>query len=90
MIPRQNIRKPFIGPSLANPYNNDEERNSTNEAEQFAQKMIDAAQKGNIQIQEDPTLLKHLIKVNLGDSVPPQLYGLISEILYFMKEIEKE
>lgn len=84
-----NNQKRFIAPLQANVYN-DEHINTINQtSEQFAQKMIEAAKKESIPIQDDSTLLKHLLEIDLGDSVPPQLYALIAEILHLMDEIEK-
>lgn len=84
-------KKQAISPSKANICYDDElwhaPTDLSNSKEQFAQKMIEAAQKNNIQIQRDSTLIKHLIEVDLGDSVPPQLYALIAEILNLMEEI---
>ncbi|MBS4190269.1 EscU/YscU/HrcU family type III secretion system export apparatus switch protein [Bacillus sp. FJAT-49705] len=85
--------KQRISPSKANNGYDFEDKTDpielANYSDRFAQKMIAAAQKSNIPIQEDSTLLKHLIEVDLGDSVPPQLYALIAEILNLMEEIEK-
>lgn len=82
------IRKPFSAS-----YYQDEQKvppiDQSMQSERFAQKLIENAQQRNVPVQEDPTVLKHLIEVDLGDSVPPQLYALISEILLLMKEIEK-
>lgn len=56
---------------------------------QVAQKILEVAKKNNIHLQEDSTLLGHLLDIDLGDSVPPQLYAVIAEILILMEEIEK-
>ncbi|MEH7125687.1 EscU/YscU/HrcU family type III secretion system export apparatus switch protein [Bacillus sp. JJ1503] len=89
-----NPQKPVIRKSYAHMYYEDEQRLSpadqAKQSEKFAQKLIESAQNNNIPLQENSTLLKHLIEVDLGDSVPPQLYALISEILGLMKELEKE
>lgn len=96
MMPQRNFKtnsmKPMIDPSKANiRYDGEQQRNastdSANLTEQFAQKMVATAQKNNIPIQTDPTLIKHLMEVDLGDSVPPQLYALIAEILIIMEEM---
>lgn len=54
-----------------------------------AQKIIELAKQHNIHIQEDPLLLQNLLNLDLGDSIPPQLYAVIAEILILIEEIEK-
>lgn len=92
MIPPQSfippVRTKGMSPSPARRYYEDQAQ-PTNGAEQFANKMIGEAGAKQLVIQEDPALLKHLIEVDLGDSVPPQLYALISEILFLMQKIEE-
>lgn len=95
MMPQRNFitnsRKQIIDPSKANICYDGEQWNastdSANVTEQFAQKVVATAQKNNIPIQTDPTLIKHLMEVELGDSVPPQLYALIAEILIMIEGI---
>jgi flagellar biosynthesis protein len=54
-----------------------------------AQKIIELAKQHNIHIQEDPLLVQNLLNLDLGDSIPPQLYAVIAEILILIEEIEK-
>ncbi|RAK19918.1 flagellar biosynthesis protein [Anoxybacillus vitaminiphilus] len=54
-----------------------------------AQKIIELAKKNNVHIQEDPLLVQNLLNLDLGDSIPPQLYAVIAEILILIEEIEK-
>jgi flagellar biosynthesis protein len=55
-----------------------------------AQQIIDLAQKNNIQIQEDSSLVANLLDMDLGDNIPPQLYSVMAEILLLIEEIERE
>ncbi|PLT32624.1 flagellar biosynthesis protein FlhS [Bacillus sp. V5-8f] len=54
-----------------------------------AQKIIELAKQNNIQMQEDETLVNHLLDIDLGESIPPQLYAAIAEILIMLEELEK-
>ena len=56
---------------------------------QLAAKIIELADKHNIHMEEDETLLSSLLDVDLGESVPPQLYSVIAEILILIEEMEK-
>lgn len=56
---------------------------------QVAQRIMELAKKNNIHLQEDSSLLGDLLDVDLGDSVPPQLYAVIAEIFLLMEELEK-
>jgi flagellar biosynthesis protein len=54
-----------------------------------AEKIIELAKKNNVHLQEDSSLLQNLLDIDLGDSVPPQLYGVIAEIFILLEELEK-
>ncbi|MBA9026744.1 EscU/YscU/HrcU family type III secretion system export apparatus switch protein [Peribacillus huizhouensis] len=57
---------------------------------QVAKRIIELAQQNNIQMQEDESLIGTLLNIDLGESVPPQLYAAIAEILLLLEEIEKK
>jgi flagellar biosynthesis protein len=54
-----------------------------------AQKIIEAAKKNNIHLQEDSTLIQNLLQIDLGDSVPPQLYEVIAEVFILLEKIDE-
>jgi flagellar biosynthesis protein len=56
---------------------------------EVAEKIIELAKKNNVHLQEDSSLLQNLLDIDLGDSVPPQLYGVIAEIFILLEELEK-
>ncbi|MEW8970570.1 MAG: EscU/YscU/HrcU family type III secretion system export apparatus switch protein [Mesobacillus sp.] len=56
---------------------------------QVAEKIIELAKKNNVHLQEDSSLLQDLLDIDLGDSVPPQLYGVVAEIFLLLEELEK-
>ena len=55
-----------------------------------AQKIIALAHQNDIPLQEDETLVSHLLDLDLGDSIPPQLYAVIAEILLLLEELDKQ
>lgn len=57
---------------------------------QIATRIIEMAKQNNIHLQEDTKLVQNLLDVDLGDSVPPQLYGVIAEIFILLEEIDKD
>ncbi|MTV49646.1 flagellar biosynthesis protein FlhS [Heliobacillus mobilis] len=54
----------------------------------LARKIIDLAKEKNIPIQEDTLLVENLIDMDLGDTIPPQLYLVIAEILLLLEDME--
>jgi flagellar biosynthesis protein len=56
---------------------------------EVAQQIIALAKKNNIHMQEDSSLVANLLDMDLGDSIPPQLYTVIAEILLLIEEMEK-
>ena len=55
-----------------------------------AQKIIELARQNEIPLQEDETLVSHLLDLDLGESIPPQLYAVIAEILLLLEELDKQ
>jgi flagellar biosynthesis protein len=55
-----------------------------------AKKIIEAAKQNHIRLQEDSALIENLLQIDLGDSVPPQLYEVIAEIFVLLEKIESE
>lgn len=56
---------------------------------QIAQKIIELAKQNDIPMQEDASLVSSLLDIDLGDSVPPQLYAVIAEILILLEELDR-
>lgn len=54
----------------------------------IAEKILELANEHDIPMEEDPGLLETLLDMDLGDSIPPQLYSVIAEILLLIEEIE--
>jgi flagellar biosynthesis protein len=56
---------------------------------QVAEKIIALAKQSNVHVEEDPTLLENLLDMDLGDNLPPQLYGVMAEILLLIEEMDR-
>ncbi|MCW2279460.1 EscU/YscU/HrcU family type III secretion system export apparatus switch protein [Heliophilum fasciatum] len=57
---------------------------------QLAQKIIDLAKEKQIPLQENPVLVEHLMNMDLGDQIPPQLYLVVAEILLMIETMENQ
>ncbi len=55
----------------------------------IAEKIIDKARDENIPIHEDEELAKTLSKLAIGDTIPPELYEVVAEILVFVDAMDK-
>lgn len=53
-----------------------------------AEKIIDAAKEENVPIHKDEKLADTLSKLEIGDYIPKELYGVVAEILVFVDRVE--
>ncbi|MBW7652096.1 MULTISPECIES: EscU/YscU/HrcU family type III secretion system export apparatus switch protein [Anoxybacillus] len=54
-----------------------------------AEKIIELAKQNGVPIEQDAALVQHLLDLDLGDTIPPQLYAVIAEILILIEKMEK-
>ncbi|ASA96940.1 MULTISPECIES: EscU/YscU/HrcU family type III secretion system export apparatus switch protein [Anoxybacillus] len=54
-----------------------------------AEKIIELAKQNGVPIEQDATLVQHLLDLDLGDTIPPQLYAVIAEILILIEKMER-
>lgn len=54
-----------------------------------AEKIIEKAKEADVPIHEDSKLAQTLSKLEIGDAIPPELYGAVAEILVFVDDMEK-
>lgn len=54
-----------------------------------AQKILDLASEYDIPVRKDPTLVSILGALDLGADVPPDLYGVIAEVLAWAYRTDK-
>lgn len=55
-----------------------------------AEKIIESAEKHNIPIVEDKSLSDVLVKLSVGDAIPPKLYEAVAQILVFLSQKDSE
>lgn len=53
-----------------------------------AEKIIEAAREENVPIHKDEKLAGTLSKLEIGDYIPKELYGVVAEILVFVNRVE--
>ncbi len=55
-----------------------------------AERILEIAKEHGIPIYEDPDLVELLLKVDLGEEIPPELYKAIAEVLAFIYSLREE
>ncbi|AYO31313.1 flagellar biosynthesis [Biomaibacter acetigenes] len=55
-----------------------------------AQKMLELAREHNIPIYKDPAMAEALVKLDIGQEIPPELYRAAAEILAFIYSLERQ
>jgi flagellar biosynthesis protein len=53
-----------------------------------AERIIEMAEEYGVPLYEDPTLVEMLVKLDLGDAIPYELYQVVAEVLSFIYRIE--
>ena len=56
---------------------------------ELAQRIIDRAQEADIPLHKDDKLAKTLSKLEIGETIPPELYEVVAEILVFVDRMDK-
>jgi flagellar biosynthesis protein len=55
----------------------------------IADKIISAAQEASVPVHKDEKLAKSLSILDIGEYIPPELYGIVAEVLVFVDSMEK-
>ncbi len=55
----------------------------------LADKIIETAVQSDVPTYQDDKLAETLSRLEIGDSIPPQLYQVVAEILLFVSDMEK-
>lgn len=55
---------------------------------EIARRIIETAEKENIPIKENQDIIDILVKLNIGNEIPPELYQTVAEILSFIYNLE--
>lgn len=57
---------------------------------EIAEKILDLGKEKNIEIYEDKKLVEDLIKLDLHEEIPPELYEAVAKIILFVYSLDKE
>lgn len=55
----------------------------------LAEKIIEKAKEAEVPLYRDDKLANTLSKLEIGDSIPPELYQVVAEILVFVDDMDK-
>lgn len=55
----------------------------------IAEKIIERAKEAKVPVHKDGPLAETLSKLQIGDMIPPELYGVVAEILIFVDGMDK-
>lgn len=53
-----------------------------------AEKILQEARARGVAVENDHSLLGHLLDLDLGDAIPPQLYDVMAEMLLLIEELD--
>lgn len=54
----------------------------------IADKILEKAEESKVPVHKDERLAQTLTKLEIGDLIPPELYGVVAEILVYVDKIE--
>ncbi|MDE7211439.1 MAG: EscU/YscU/HrcU family type III secretion system export apparatus switch protein [Lachnospiraceae bacterium] len=54
----------------------------------LADKIIETAKESNVPIHKDERLANTLSRLEVGDFIPPELYGVVAEVLMFVDRLD--
>lgn len=55
----------------------------------IADKIIDKAKQSDVPLYKDTDLTETLLKLDIGECIPPELYGVVAEILVYVDKMDK-
>lgn len=55
----------------------------------IAEKIIELAEEHGVPLYEDRTLVELLLRLDLGEYIPPELYQAVAEVLVFIYKLEQ-
>ena len=56
---------------------------------QIADRILETAKEADVPVYDDEGLAKTLSRLELGEAIPPELYGVVAEILVFVDRMDK-
>ncbi len=55
----------------------------------IAERIISTAQESNVPVHKDEKLAKSLSILDVGEFIPPELYGIVADVLVYVDGMEK-
>lgn len=55
----------------------------------LAEKIVATAKDAKVPVYKDVKLAKSLSNIEIGEAIPPELYGAVAEILLYVTDLEK-
>jgi flagellar biosynthesis protein len=55
----------------------------------IADQIIQKSKEADVPVYQDGKLAKTLAKLEIGDAIPPELYGVVAEILVFVDDMDR-
>jgi flagellar biosynthesis protein len=55
----------------------------------IADRIIETAKSSDVPLYKDTDLTDTLLKLDIGDCIPPELYGVVAEILVYVDKMDK-
>ncbi len=55
----------------------------------IAEKIIETAKQSDVPLYKDTNLAETLLNLDIGDCIPPELYGVVAEILVYVDKMDK-
>jgi flagellar biosynthesis protein len=56
---------------------------------EVALRIIKTAKENNVPVFENSGLVDTLLQLDIGEQIPPELYGVVAEVLVFISKIDK-
>lgn len=56
----------------------------------MAEKIIEKAKESGVVLQENPLVVNALSSLEVGEEIPPELYGVVAEILAFVYNMDRQ
>ncbi|OEF98577.1 EscU/YscU/HrcU family type III secretion system export apparatus switch protein [Desulfuribacillus alkaliarsenatis] len=55
-----------------------------------AERILELAKEHNIPLQEDTVLIEALMKLDIGEEVPVELYQVVAEVLVYIRKLNQQ
>ncbi len=55
----------------------------------IAERIIETAKEHDVALYKDTDLTETLLKLDIGECIPPELYGVVAEILVYVDKMDK-